>query len=398
MRQQCGNGMAMRQRKIRVRRYSDSNRPHFKFVVNYREAGKRKRKFFEAKEPANAFAAFKNAELKKYGVEGAEFSSRLRVMAQECAARLSEYKKTGSDSPLTIKDATDYLIAHLKASERSITAAALVEQIIAAKKADGMSVRYIQDLRSRLPRFAKKFDGQMVATITTAEINNWLRSLQVGATTRNNFRRTLVTLFSHAVDHGYATSNPAEKADKAKEIDAPPGILTVQQAARLLEAASPQLLPYIAIGAFAGLRRAELERLDWREIDFESGLIEVTAKKSKTARRRFVRIQPNLREWLLPVRKHSGNVTPDNFPKQFDAAREAAGIDDWPDNALRHSFASYHLAHFKDAAALALEMGHTDSGLIFNHYRQLVRPKEAERYWNITPVAKEKVVQIAAHA
>ena len=224
--------------------------------------------------------------------------------------------------------------------------------------------------------------------VNVATRNNWLRSLQVGATTRNNFRRTLVTLFSQAVHHGYATSNPAEKAEKAKEIDAPPGILTVQQTARLLEAASPQLLPYVAIGAFGGLRRAELERLDWREIDFESGLIEVTAKKSKTARRRFVRIQPNLREWLLPVRKHSGNVTPDNFPKQFDAARVAAGIHEWPDNALRHSFASYHLAHFKDAAALALEMGHTDSGMIFNHYRQLVRPKEAERYWQIEPTAE----------
>jgi integrase len=380
----------MRQRKIRVRKYSDSNRPHFKFVVNYREAGKRKRRFFEAKDPANAFAAFKNAELRKYGVEGAELSSRLRGEAAECVERLSAYGKT-------LTDATNFLVAHLKASERSITAAALVDQIIAAKKADGMSVRYIQDLRSRLPRFAKKFDGQMVATVTTAEINNWLRSLQIGATTRNNFRRALVTLFSYAVDHGYATSNPAEKAEKAKVIDAPPGILTVQQTARLLEAASPQLLPYIAIGAFAGLRRAELERLDWREIDFESGLIEVTAKKSKTARRRFVRIQPNLREWLLPVHKHSGKVAPDNFPKLFAAAREAAGIDEWPDNALRHSFASYHLAHFKDAAALALEMGHTDSGMIFAHYRELVRPKDAERYWKIKPLPKHdrKIVAIA---
>jgi integrase len=82
----------------------------------------------------------------------------------------------------------------------------------------------------------------------------------------------------------------------------------------------------------------------------------------------------------------------------LDAARAAAGITDWPDNALRHSFASYHLAHFNNSAALALEMGHTDSGMIFNHYRQLVRPKDAERYWNITPAAKEKVVQLAARA
>jgi hypothetical protein len=43
---------------------------------------------------------------------------------------------------------------------------------------------------------------------------------------------------------------------------------------------------------------------------------------------------------------------------------------------------------------LALEIGHTDSGMIFNHYRELVRPKEAERYWNIRPAPMAKVVSI----
>jgi integrase len=173
-----------------------------------------------------------------------------------------------------------------------------------------------------------------------------------------------------------------------------PGILTVTQAARLLESATPDILPYIAIGLFAGLRRAELERLDWSEIDFAEGHIEVTAEKSKSKiANRFIPIQPNLREWLFPFRKVRGNVTPrGNFRQLFDQARVAAGITAWPDNALRHSFASYHVANFKDAKSLALEMGHTDSGMLYNHYRALVRPKEAERYWNIRPTPVSKVV------
>jgi integrase len=387
----------MARRRIKVRKYDDSNRPHLKFVVNYREARKRKRTFFESKEAANSFAAFKNAELRRNGIEGAEFPTSLRVMAQECAQALSDYKKAGSDSPFTIKDATDYLIAHLKATERSIAVAALIPQLIDAKKADGMSKRYIEDLRSRLPRFANAFGEQMVATITAKQIDTWLRALPVGATTRNNFRRAIVMMFNHAIALGYATSNPAAKTAKAKETDSPPGILTVQQTARLLERASPELLPYVTIGAFAGLRRAEIERLDWKDVHFDGEqLIEVTAQKSKTARRRFVKIQPNLREWLLPVHKHAGKITPNNLEAQLEAARKAAGITDWPDNALRHSFASYHLAHFKDAAALALEMGHTDADMIFSHYRQLVRPKEADRYWSIRPAVKEKVVELVA--
>jgi len=47
---------------------------------------------------------------------------------------------------------------------------------------------------------------------------------------------------------------------------------------------------------------------------------------------------------------------------------------------LRHGFASYHLAHFKDAAKLALELGHNDQELLFRHYRELVKPEAAAKY------------------
>ena len=148
---------------------------------------------------------------------------------------------------------------------------------------------------------------------------------------------------------------------------------------------------------FAGLRRAEIQRLDWSEVDFESNLIEVKAEKSKTATRRHVKIEPNLREWLLPHRKLKGSVTPGKwqFRVQLEKTHERAGITDWPDNALRHSFASYHLAHFKNAASTALELGHHDSRVTFAHYRELVKPKDAERFWNIKPQAVANVVSIA---
>ncbi len=237
----------------------------------------------------------------------------------------------------------------------------------------------------------------MVATITSAEIDDWLRSLKLSPVTRNHYRRLIVVAFNFAVRRGYAIDNPAVAAAKAKEPKADIGILTVTQAAQLLESATPDILPYLAVGLFAGLRRAELERLDWSEIDFESGLIEVTAAKAKTAQRRLVTMQPNLRDWLLPVRKHKGGVTPkDNFRQQFDQARIAAGILDWPDNGLRHSFASYHMAHFKNAASTALEMGHHDSRVTFAHYRELVKPKDAARYWMIRPARTEKIVPLVA--
>src|SRR6266446_3566157 len=172
----------MRQRKIAVRSYNAEAQPHLKFVVNYREAGKRKRRFFENKAQAESFAAFKNAELRRNGVEGAEFSTSLRVMAQECANRLSGRNKT-------LKDATDFFLRHLEASEKSCTAAQLVKELLKAKESDGASESHLRDMRCRLSVFAKKFDGQMVATITSGDIDDWLRSLPFSPFTRNRYRQ-----------------------------------------------------------------------------------------------------------------------------------------------------------------------------------------------------------------
>ncbi len=56
-----------RRRKVKVRPYHDPARPKLKFVVNHREAGRRRRSYFPTKEEAQSFATFKNAELKTEG-------------------------------------------------------------------------------------------------------------------------------------------------------------------------------------------------------------------------------------------------------------------------------------------------------------------------------------------
>jgi integrase len=379
-----------RRRKIRVRPFHSEANPKLKFVVNYREAGKRARKYFDTKAAADSFAAFKNAERATHGIEAAEFPTGLRVMAVEAAELLEPFGKT-------IRDAAEYYAAHLKASERSCTAVQLVKEMLKAKRLDGAGERHLDDLESRLSFFAAKFDGDTIATISTRDVEAYLRELPVKPVTRNHHRNVLVQAFNFAIKNGYTTENPAVNAAKAKVVSGRPGILTVDQASALLVNAAPEILPYFAVGLFAGLRRAELERLDWSEVDFESNLIQVTAEKAKTATRRFVTMQPNLRAWLLPHRQLKGNVTPvDDFKDLFERARHLAGVVEWPQNALRHSFASYHLAAFKNSAATALEMGHCDSRITFSSYRELVKPKDAKRYWQLKPVKTSKIVHMEA--
>jgi integrase len=369
------------------------------WCVTWPKIGKgRNRQFFKDKTEAETVLQRKLIEQKNYGTAGLSFNDRQRAEYSECAEALRPFGET-------IRGAVNFYLPHLFASKRTCAVTELVNELLKVKEADGASERYLSDLRSRLTQFSESFDGQPVAEITSPQIDQWLRSLSdretgkwLAPVTRNNFRRVLIVAFNFARERGYCIGNPARTSAKAKVIESAIGILTVDQTARLLESGSADLVPYIAIGAFAGLRRAELERLDWKEVDLQSKLIEVTARKAKSARRRFVRIQPNLAKWLQPCARISGSVTPSNYRELLDAAREAAGIQEWPQNALRHSFASYHLARFNDVAALALELGHTSAQLVFQHYRQLVKPKQAERYWNIVPaVAGKKVIQFAGN-
>jgi len=356
----------------------------------------RNRQFFKDKTEAATVLQQKFIEQENYGIAGVSFNERHRAEYLECAELLQPFGAT-------IREAVKFYIPHLQAMKCSCTAAQLVDELLKVKEADGASRRYLSDLRSRLNQFSEIFDGKPIAEITSTEIDEWLRSLsdketgkRLSSITRNNFRRLLIVAFNFARGRNYCADNPAKKTAKAKVIQTPIGILSVNETVRLLENAPTDLVPYLSIGAFGGLRRSELERLDWNEVDLEANLIEVTAKNAKSARRRFVRIQPNLAKWLQLHRRSSGSVTPPDYRELLDSARKAAKIDDWPQNALRHGFASYHLAHFNNAGALALELGHTNSNLVFQHYRQLVKPKEAERYWKIAPaVAGEKVIQFA---
>lgn len=130
----------------------------------------------------------------------------------------------------------------------------------------------------------------------------FLRALNLTARSRNNYRNAIGTLFHFAVTRGYVAKGAVdvESIAVAKEDTGAIKIFRPEEMDRVLKATQPELIPFLAIGAFAGLRHAEIQRLDWSEIRIESGFIEVKASKAKTAARRLVPITDNLRKWLLP--------------------------------------------------------------------------------------------------
>ncbi len=168
--------------------------------------------------------------------------------------------------------------------------------------------------------------------------------------------------------------------------DTAPEIFTPDELRKIINVCPKNMLPHIVIGTFSGIRSAEIERLDWRDILWDRGYIEIKAAKAKTKARRLVPLLPNLRAWLEQLRKVEGPVCRNpNTAIRLNYIGEKAGFG-WRQNALRHSFASYRLAAGQDAAKVALEMGNSPQ-MLFKHYRELVAPPAAEQWCSIEPPA-----------
>lgn len=342
------------------------------WMVDARTTNGGERRTFQTRDDAETFAT--QCRTRREGEGSAAFGND----------DLARYGKT-------VSDAIAFYLAHLRRMEKSVPFANALKELVDLRNKSGQSKRYCHDLELRLGRFVKDHPDASVASFDSKELDTWLSGLNVAAGTRNTFRRDLHTIFSLCVKRGYITTNPVLNTEKAKVVSGPPGILTVAQTVTLLNSCEADTLPFVAISLFAGLRAAEMGKLDWAEVDLEGGHIEVTAKKAKTARRRLIPISKNLAAWIQPLAANNGSVVPVGLRKKFDAVKVRAGLSDWPPNAMRHSFASYRLAQCQDAARVSLEMGNSPQ-MIFQHYRELVREKEAKRYWQIMPSADAKKV------
>jgi integrase len=366
--------------------------PKFKFVVDLR-AFKKGRKFFKTRAEAEAEALRQRTLLERHSRALIGLSQREMSAIIEAKQKLAEYGET-------ITDAVKHRVDHLERVRRcNVTASQLADEVIEAKRRDGLSTDYLSDLQFRLRVFCRDFGNRPIAGITVEELDNWLRDLVGSPKSRANYRANAAVMFSYAVKRRMLDFNPILHTSKPKLIDKPPEIFTVDELRSLLEAAQrtePDIVPMLAIGAFAGLREAEIQRLDWNEIDLARGHIEVKAAKAKSARRRIVPIQANLARWLRPYAGLAGRVVPAWPRGKLVRARKEAGLARWPNNGLRHSFASYRLAAIHDAPRVSAELGHTSPQMLYSTYRELVLPEEADRYWKIDPAVEAgKVVAFA---
>ncbi len=270
----------------------------------------------------------------------------------------------------------------------------LLQDYVDAKAKSGRRESSVRDIRQRLGKIGRSFGDCHIHTIVARELEDWLDENNCKAQTRINYLRILSGFFNYARKLKLIEQNPADK----DAIDRPsldkhiPGIFQVDDVERLLRAAETsekEILPFLCLGFFAGLRTSELYELKWEDIDLESNLITVRPEVAKKRRQRFTTISDNLAAWLRKCVQGHGKICP------VDTTCRAARLRiikvtnvPWVNNGMRHTFASNHLAMHKDANKTAYELGHSNGvQILMNHYRNLVKPTDAQRYWKLLPGA-----------
>ena len=292
-----------------------------------------------------------------------------------------------------LEDAARHYSKHLEATKRSISFTALKDEFLTLKKREmdaGVEgaikpVDY-RDIKPRFERFAIKFGDRLVEEIQKQDIIHWLDDLKFdcGALNRSNFRKVLSRIFAYAESRGYCSHNPVREVPVIKVGKAKKPIFTADQMTKLLSHAPKELIPYIAIGGFAGLRPSEAGRLMWSDVRWSESDIFVD-EHGKTGKR-YVKILPNLARWLKPYCNAKGRVSPHDADRKATDVAKKAGIlqGQWPQDVLRHSYATAHACYFRNEYVTSQQMGNSVQ-VLKKFYVDAIPQAAAAKWWKIGP-------------
>jgi integrase len=347
-----------------------------------------KKKFFRHESIAKAYVERLARQLGDYHAQALGLSDRQKLEASECYRLLEGHNAS-------LLEAVHHFLRYREHAKRSVPLGELFTEFLAIKEQDNASRRYMADLRSKVGRFVAGHESRLTCDVTAAEIEHWIRSLDIGSVSRESYRRNLGTFLEFGRRRGYSRINPAADIKIRRRPEGEVTILTPDEVSTLLEKCASEIVPYVAICAFAGLRPSETAALDWADIHLDSMQIEVRARHSKTRRYRLVPIQPNLAQCLSLTPTKSGSVYYSR--RRFREAYKAAGIEQWKMDVLRHSYGTYRLPILKSADALALEMGNS-ADVIFRHYRRPVNEATARAYFAIMPNTQSQAAPVDSHS
>ena len=229
-------------------------------------------------------------------------------------------------------------------------------------------------------RLSERFGGRRAAEITSAEVDRWRRDLAetMAPATVNLHLCLLRAIFGHGARSRQLAASELPQITALKTNNKLVRYLTGAEELRLLQAAPERLRLLILVAIHTGMRKGELLKLTWHDIDFVSGTITVREAKSgegrrlpmsETARRALMAMR-ELREQGPRVRRALGNEENPwvfsaprggflmNLNRDWYEALKRTGLRDFRFHDLRHTFASRLVMAGVDLYRVQTLMGH----------------------------------------
>lgn len=350
----------------------------------YSGTGRRSRRFFDTKKQAEEFLESLTSQVENLGRSVSQLSAKQTADAANAVALL---KKTG----VNLTQAVEAYLRRRQEMQASIPLGSAFDQFIDAPTKRKRSSKHLEALCQTRKLF-KDIEHLLVVDVQAQDIDRILK--RKSDYMRNLCLRHLRAVLNLCIKRGQLEENPVNKIEftqlEAKEIQ----IFTPNQVRALLDAAisvERRLIPYLSVGFFAGIRPEELLRLNWEDINQKEGYVKIRAEISKTRRRRIVDIQPVLEQWLDWWIQSGGLTTgplvpfsPETLKRARKRITDLARVE-WIQDGPRKSFASAHLAAFGQIDRTAIQLGHTRTTMLFEHYNQAMTKTDAAAFWAVTP-------------
>jgi integrase len=376
----------------------------------------------------------KNEEAENYSKEifegkqkqGENFFTATDAERNELTQNLPRLRKHG----ITLSQAVDFAIERLRPEGGAISVSGLVQEKLQSKRIrferGDLRESSFRDFRNRVEKFSEVFGEMPLHELTCDQIKDWLIEMESSPRTAQNYLAVVSELMKHGLQKRYLAVSPVDEFtdDDRKEIcgsssnGKQPAILTPDEAERLILAAYEyqdlQLLGAITLGLFCGIRTEELKRLRWRDVkdNQKSPIVSIGHDIAKKRRIRNVSIPENALLWLSLCKRSTETVVENkhtnDYQKRFRKLLKLGGFGhtdgdgkyktEWKNNAMRHSFGSYHYGLNGDPLETSRLLGHKASDqVLFDHYRALTDKEQAEKYFGIVPPATaNKVVEFAS--
>ena len=197
-----------------------------------------------------------------------------------------------------------------------------------------------------LKKLSGEFGSEKLRSIRPRQIQGYLmrRRKEDGITeaTTNRYLATLKVMFGTAKLWDYLDESPTDGIKMLKEQNKIPHALTEDELERLIEHCSGLLHAVVIVAVDTGLRRSELQRLRWDDVDFEHRML--TVKQSKNRKYRVIPMTERVVQLLSQRRNDRGDeehVLPfTDVGRSLKTAAKRAGIGHVHLHACRHTFAS----------------------------------------------------------